>query len=130
MSLKLNVRGLSKKLGLPNYSSLGASCHLELELDQSLLVADLEGLQRHIRQASAVCEQAVTEETFPQPADDRGGSCANQRCHFPEGPANRNGSPVAHNGASVENHRADGKAIDIPPSARRPDSATGHPPTG
>ena len=36
MSLKLTA-GVSKKLGLPGYSSVGAICHVELELDSGLL---------------------------------------------------------------------------------------------
>ena len=36
MPLKLNV-SVSKKLGLPEYSSIGASCSLELELSEALL---------------------------------------------------------------------------------------------
>lgn len=42
MPLKLHV-GISKKLGLPRYSSLGASCNVEVELDHSLLFENLEG---------------------------------------------------------------------------------------
>ena len=32
MALKLNV-GVSRKVGLPAFGSVGASCHLELEVD-------------------------------------------------------------------------------------------------
>jgi hypothetical protein len=41
MPLKLNV-GVSKKLGMPEYSSVGAACNLEVELDSGLL-DDLDG---------------------------------------------------------------------------------------
>jgi len=41
MPLKLNV-GVSKKLGLPEYSSVGASCNVEVELDSTML-HDLDG---------------------------------------------------------------------------------------
>ena len=37
MPLRLNV-GVSKKLGLPGYSSIGASCNLEVELENGLLL--------------------------------------------------------------------------------------------
>jgi hypothetical protein len=61
MPLKLNV-GLSKKIGQPDYGSLGASCHLELELDQSLVFDDLDGLHERIKNVFAACRQAVTDE--------------------------------------------------------------------
>ena len=41
MPLKLTV-GLSKKVGLPNYGSLGATCGLEVELPSSALHDDPE----------------------------------------------------------------------------------------
>ena len=61
MPLKLTV-GLSKKVGLPNYGSLGATCGLEIELASSALHADPEGFERQVRDAFAACAQAVQEE--------------------------------------------------------------------
>jgi hypothetical protein len=61
MPLKLNV-GLSKKIGQPNYGSLGATCHLELELESSLLQTDADAFQQRVRQAYAACRRAIDAE--------------------------------------------------------------------
>ena len=61
MPLQLNV-GLSRKVGLPDYGSLGASCHVEVELDASLLREDPTGFQRHVRHAFQLCRDAVDSE--------------------------------------------------------------------
>jgi hypothetical protein len=61
MPLKLNV-GVSRKLGLPNYGSVGASCNLELELDATLLERDLDAFHTQIRGAYMAAHQAVHDE--------------------------------------------------------------------
>jgi hypothetical protein len=48
--MKLNV-GVSRKVGLPDYGSVGASCGIELEVDGSLLQHDLERFHAHVRDA-------------------------------------------------------------------------------
>lgn len=60
MPLKLNV-GVSKKLGLPEYSSVGASCNVEVELDSGML-HDLDGFHARVRDAYVACHRAVHEE--------------------------------------------------------------------
>ena len=61
MSLKLNV-GLSKKIGLPDYGSLGATCHVEVELPAGLLDNGLDQFHERVRRVYAACRQAVEDE--------------------------------------------------------------------
>ncbi len=58
--LKLHA-GLSKKIGLPNFSSASASCHIEAELDSTLL-QDHEGFQIVVQRAYQSCEKAVQDQ--------------------------------------------------------------------
>jgi hypothetical protein len=58
--LKLHA-GISRKVGLPGFSSASASCHIEAELDSSLL-QDREGFQIVVQRAYQSCEQAVEDQ--------------------------------------------------------------------
>jgi hypothetical protein len=72
MPLRLSV-GLSKKIGLPAYGSIGATCHVELELGHNVL-HDPDGFQRHIRYAYSVCSQAIADELSRQTANQSAAS--------------------------------------------------------
>ena len=61
MPIKLNV-GLSRKMGQPNYGSLGACCNIDIELDVQTLRDDPQLLHRRVQEAFAVCRQAVEQE--------------------------------------------------------------------
>ena len=77
MPLKLTV-GLSKKVGLPNYGSLGATCGLEVELPDQVLHADPEAFERQVRDAFAACARRCRTSWIgtgrPQPSHPRTGT--------------------------------------------------------
>ena len=58
--LKLHA-GVSKKVGLPNFSSASASCTIEAELDSTLL-NDTAGFQIVVQRAYQSCEKAVQDQ--------------------------------------------------------------------
>ena len=72
MPMKLNV-GVSRKVGMPDYGSVGASCNLELEMDSGQLERDLDGFQARVRDAYVAAHQAVHDELarLQVPDDDR-----------------------------------------------------------
>jgi len=67
--LKLHA-GVSKKVGLPGFSSASASCTIEAELDSSLL-QDREGFQIVVQRAYQSCEQAVQDQIARLTSDDQ-----------------------------------------------------------
>ena len=60
MPLTLQV-GVSRKLGLPNYGSVGASCAAQVELEP-LVLNELATLDSKIQAAFDVCRRAVENE--------------------------------------------------------------------
>src|SRR4051812_43422990 len=61
MPLRLTV-GVSKKLGMPAYSSVGASCNIELEVESRLLESNLDDFHEQVRAAYRAAELAVNDE--------------------------------------------------------------------
>lgn len=59
--LRLNV-GVSRKVGLPDYGSAGASCTIEVGLPCELLRRDPDGFREQVRNAYAAANQAVNDE--------------------------------------------------------------------
>jgi hypothetical protein len=107
VALKLNV-GVSRKVGLPAFGSVGASCNLELELEAGLLERDLDAFHDRIRGVYVAAHQAVHDELARLQAPG-------------EGPNAPPGSPPrdASNGHAAGNGHFDAnRQLDLPPAGR------------
>jgi hypothetical protein len=117
MAMKVNL-GLSKKLGLANFGSVGATCNLELEMDQSLLQSDPEGFQQRVRRVYAIAAQAVSDELArqvgTQPAGAAAGNAPAEPANAVAGPTgNGTGNRPTGNGQRTGNgHTASAKQLE------------------
>ena len=59
------IVGVSRKIGLPFYSSAGASCQIEIELAPDLLDEDPRKFRDEVRRAYAAAHQAVRDDLAP-----------------------------------------------------------------
>ena len=93
MPMRLNV-GLSKKIGLPDYGSLGASANLELELDSGA-IGDPDRLRQQVRHLFGLAKASVEEELNQQQAGmPNAGGDAHSR--DPHNNGNRNGHTISN----------------------------------
>jgi hypothetical protein len=79
MATKISL-GINRKVGQPNFGSLGASCHVEFELDGPLDENNSARFQTAVARAYAACRAAVEQELAsrsPPVNDSTGISIAN-----------------------------------------------------
>jgi hypothetical protein len=106
--LRLNL-GVSRKVGLPDYGSVGASCNVEVELDSALIDRDLDAFHARVRDVYVAAHQAVHDELarLQAPAAPSHEPLASQ----PHRPAS--------NGHTVDDSRAHANGhADRPPAGR------------
>ena len=84
--------GLSKKIGLPDYGSLGATCNVTFEGDHGLLDTDLEAFHRKVRNAFIACKQAVQDQLACEMNTPTGSGNGAANGHADEPPHNGNGT--------------------------------------
>jgi len=103
MPLKLSVN-VSRKMGLPNFSSAGAGLNLELEVDTSLLERP-EELQAKVRTLYKLTDSAVREEIARQLAVEAPESAIQDTR-----PGQTGVQPAAGNGHAAGNGNGQGRA--------------------
>lgn len=65
MTTRLNV-GVTRKVGQPNFGSTCATCQLEVEIDNTLMMGDADTLTERIRRTFDICRREVEHELSQQ----------------------------------------------------------------
>jgi len=103
MPLKLTA-GVSKKLGLPGYSSVGAICHVELELDSRLIQEAPEAFRAQVREVYAQCAELVDEELARHQAPRNPAESATEMSAARFAAANGHSTANGHMGTNGNGH--------------------------
>jgi hypothetical protein len=101
MALKLSI-GFQKKIGLPDYGSVGANCQVDFEIDHSLLDKNLDGFHEKAQRAFSACQQAVGDQLArqsPHSAAKNGNGHSN---------GHKNGESPPGNGSSTNGGNGNG----------------------
>ena len=104
MPMKLNV-GVCRKIGQPDYGSIGATCNVELELSGSLLRDDPEAFRQQVGSAYTACRQAVSDE-LARHQQAGGSSAGGSQRRAPSRPAPAANGP--QNGGAATNGNGSG----------------------
>lgn len=99
MPLKLNV-AVTKKLGQPDFGSLGASCSIEVELPHNIVFDDLEAFHRHARTVYVAATQAVNDELARHQQTDAAGISGNGHAPASNGQSNNHPNGNGRKGAN------------------------------
>jgi hypothetical protein len=112
MAMTVNV-GYSEKLGQPDYGSIGASCHIECELDGRLALDSPDAFQNKVRDLYAACVGAVQDELARRNAKKREPAAAatngSRKAAAGNGACNAKTASESHRGA---NHQASPRQTD------------------
>jgi hypothetical protein len=132
MPLTLRV-GITRKIGLPNYSSLGATCELTMELPHGCWEHDPIAFHEQVHDAYSACSDAVDEaldrHSLPVPAvqNERLPPATTSDCALANGAAahassNRSSGAVAPHAPAAANGAMAGNGIDGAGRSRGPDA--------
>ena len=113
MPLKITA-GLSRKLGQPDYGSVGASCHIECELDPIDFRFDIDSLEQRIRDAYDICDRVVRAELQRQNAHPP----IPLRTANASAPCSSNGNGSTGNGSTGNGSTARGRRAATPAQRR------------
>ena len=103
MPLKLTA-GVSKKVGLPGYSSVGAICHVEMDLDSGLIQKDPQAFRAQVREVYVQCAESVEEELARHQAPRNPARPASTMAAERSAAVNGHGSVNGHAGANGNGH--------------------------
>ena len=97
MPMRLNV-GVCRKIGLPEYSSVGATCNVEIELFGSLLQDDIQAFHQQVRTAYDACRQAVSDELAKHQSMGSDTNCSGANTQIPPESTASQQNGNGHNG--------------------------------
>ena len=94
---------MTKKIGLPDYGSVGFSCSVQAELPEGLIFDDPEAFQQRVRSVYVQCARAVNDELARHQQGDNG-QAPIVETHRP--------APNSRQGNGTGGHRASQKQLD------------------